>query len=200
MEVGSREIATFEEKCKAIQDAFTPQFYTQLVKYSIYRINNKTKVKYDLDKGIRGIMVQDLINDTIESLLKEDGRNWYKDKFPDIRKQIMSCLDSVISNTITSELERINNTFIIFDNENIEIVENDEYDKTLSACHDILKELDCTDEEILLFEPYIIHEMKRKDIAEFFGIPLNELTNIKKRLDRKIPILKEKLKVLGYEK
>ncbi len=200
MEVKSRDIATFEEKCKAIQEVFTAEFFALLVKYSIYRINTKTKIKYDLDKGIRGIMVEDLINDTLESLLKSEGRNWYKDKFPNIKSQIISCLDSVISNTISSELEKLNATYEIFENEEIVVIENEEYNQILSICTEALKQEKCTDEEILLFEPYIIHEMKRKDLAELFGIPISELTNIKKRLDRKLPILKEKLKALGYEK
>jgi len=37
-------------------------------------------------------------------------------------------------------------------------------------------------------------------LSDSFGISLNELTNIKKRLDRKLPLLKTKLKELGYEK
>ena len=42
--------------------------------------------------------------------------------------------------------------------------------------------------------------MKRQDLSDLFGISLNELTNIKKRLDRKLPALKAKLKEFGYEK
>jgi len=37
-------------------------------------------------------------------------------------------------------------------------------------------------------------------LSELLGISNEELTNIKKRLDRKLPYIKEKLKVLNYEK
>lgn len=47
-------------------------------------------------------------------------------------------------------------------------------------CNEELKRLNSTDEEILLFEPYIIQGMKRQDLSDLFGISLNELTNIKK--------------------
>lgn len=141
-----------------------------------------------------------MIQETLESLLKNDGRNWYKDKFSDIRLQIISSLDSVISNTVSTHLEKDSKTFEIFDNEEIEIADNQEYEDLLSVCIEELKKLNSTDDEILLFEPYIIQEMRRQDLSELFGIPLNELTNIKKRLDRKLPLLKMKLKELGYEK
>lgn len=200
MEVEKRDIATFEEKCTAIQEALTPEFYTILIKYSIKRLHKVFNIKYDLEKGFRGIMVEDLISKTLEALLTKDGRNWYKDKFPEIKQQIISSLDSVISNYLSTDLEKVNCTFEIYDNENTEFIENQEYDQILSICTDTLNDLGCTDEEILLFEPYIIHDMKRKDLADLFGITLNELTNIKKKLDRKIPALKKKLNQLGYEK
>ena len=37
MKVEKRDIATFDEKCKAIKTALTPEFYSVLVKYSINR-------------------------------------------------------------------------------------------------------------------------------------------------------------------
>lgn len=200
MKVEKRDIATFDEKCKAIKSVLTTEFYSVLVKYSIKRLHQTFNIKYDLGKGFRGIMVEDLISNTFETLLKKDGRNWYKDKFPDIKQQIISSLDSVIYNYISSELEKVNNIFEIYENENIETVENYDYEQILSACIDILEKLGCSDDELLLFEPYIIHEMKRKDLADLFGIPLNVITNLKKKLDRKLPILKIKLNELGYEK
>ena len=189
MKVEKRDIATFDEKCKAIKTALTPEFYSVLVKYSIKRLHLTFNIKYDLEKGFRGIMVEDLISNTFEALLNKNGRNWYKDKFPDIKQQIISSLDSVIYNYISSELEKVNNTF-----------ENYEYEQILSSCIDVLEKLGCSDDELLLFEPYIIHEMKRKDLADLFGIPLNVITNLKKKLDRKLPVLRIKINELGYEK
>jgi hypothetical protein len=200
MRIENRETATSEEICKAIQETLTPEFFECLVKHCLKRLNNVFGIKYNFEKGIRGLTIEDMIQETLESLLKEGGRNWYKDKFEDIKLQIISSLDSVISNTVSTHLEKDNITFEIFDNEGIEIINNEEYEQLLNICIDELKNLDSTDEEILLFEPYIIQEMKRQTLSELFGISLNELTNIKKRLDRKLPLLKMKLKELGYEK
>lgn len=200
MSVGNREIATSEEICVAIQEALTKEFFELLLKHSLIRLDSVFHIKYDFEKGIRGIMVEDIIQETLESLIKDGGRNWYKDKYDDIKLQIISSLDSVISNTVSTHLEKNNNTFEFFDNEEIENTDNEEYDNLLEICHDELKRLDCTDEEILLFEPYIIQGVKRQVLSDLFGISINELTNIKKRLDRKLPLLKTKLKELGYEK
>jgi len=200
MRVDNRDIATSDEICMAIQKALTKEFYESLVKHSLIRLSSVFHIKYNFEKGIRGIMIQDMIQETLESLVKEGGRNWYKDKFSDIRLQIISSLDSIISKTVSAHLEMDNKTFEIFDNEEIENTDNGEYDNLLEICHEELKRLDCTDEEILLFEPYIIQGMKRQVLSDSFGISLNELTNIKKRLDRKLPLLKTKLKELGYEK
>lgn len=200
MRVDNREIATSEEIYVAIQNALTKEFYKLLVKHCLKRLSSVFKIKYNFEKGIRGIMIDDMIQETLEGLIKDGGRNWYKDKFDDIKLQIISSLDSVISNTVSTHLEKDNKTFEIFENEEIEIINNEEYDNLLEICHEELKRLDSTDDEMLLFEPYIIQGMKRQDLSDLFGISLSELTNIKKRLDRKLPLLKAKLKGLGYEK
>lgn len=200
MGVNNREIATSKEICAAIQEAITKEFYELLVKHCLIRLRSVFHIKYNFEKGIRGIMIQDMIQETLESLIKEGGRNWYKDKFEDIKLQIISSLDSVISNTVSTHLEKDNKTFEIFENDEIEIIDNEEYNNLLEICHEELKRLNSTDDEILLFEPYIIQGMKRQDLSDLFGISLNELTNIKKRLNGKLPLLKTKLKELGYEK
>lgn len=153
-----------------------------------------------MGKGFRGLMIEDFISETIESFLKINGRNWYPEKFPDFRKQIISGLDSVISNNLKTELEKVNSTFEILDNDTELSFDDSNYQEMLSICNDELIILGATDEELLLFEPYIINGMKRQDLAELFGISLEELTNIKKKLERKLPVIREKLKVLNYEK
>lgn len=200
MSVDNRNIATSDEICVEIQKVLTKEFYQSLVKHCLIRLHTRFNIKYNFEKGIRGILIEDMIQETLERLIKDGGRNWYKDKFDDIRLQIISSLDSIISNTITTHLDKDKNTFEIFENEEIEIIDNEEYDNLLEICHEELKRLDSTDDEMLLFEPYIIQGMKRQDLSDLFGISLNELTNIKKRLDRKLPLLKTKLKELGYEK
>jgi hypothetical protein len=63
MEVKDKILATNIEVQKAIQKELTPEFYEILIKYSIYRINTKFNIKYDLNRGFRGIMVEDMISE-----------------------------------------------------------------------------------------------------------------------------------------
>lgn len=200
MNINNRNIASSDEIYIEIQKVFTKEFHQSLIKHCLIRLHTRFNIKYNFEKGIRGILIEDMIQETLEALIKDGGRNWYKDKFDDIRLQIISSLDSVISNTITTHLNVDINTYEILENDEIEIVDNEEYNNLLGICHEELKKLDSTDDEMLLFEPYIIHGMKRQDLSDLFGIPLNELTNIKKRLDRKLPLLKIKITELGYEK
>ncbi|UUW08373.1 hypothetical protein NLG42_19965 [Flavobacterium plurextorum] len=200
MKSDNRKVATFDEKCRALQEVYTSEFYAILFKHAIIRLKTVFAIKYNHQKGFRGIMIEDMINDTIEAFLREGGRNWYLDKFPDFRKQIISALDSVISNTLNAELDKANETFEIMDNDVEMSFDDSDYQSLLSICHDELTAMGATDDELLLFEPYIINGMKRNDLSELLGIGIDELTNIKKRLDRKLPFIKEKLKVLNYEK
>lgn len=200
MKSDNRVVASFDEKCKAIQEVYTPEFYADLFKHTIIRLKTVFGIKYNHDKGFRGIMVEDMINDTIEAFFKDGGRNWYPEKFPDFRMQIISALDSVISNTLNAELEKANETFEILENDIEMSFDDSDYQSLLSICHDELTAMGATDYELLVFEPYIINGMKRNDLSELLGISNEEMTNIKKRLDRKLPYIKEKLKVLNYEK
>ncbi len=199
MKEEKQNIATSEELNTELERVMSDDFYLFLVKYSIKRLNNVFNLKYNIDRGIRGITVEDMIHKTLESLIS-GSRKWNKDKFDDIKKQILSSLDSVISNTIKTDLAKDNVTFEILENDNTEIIEDNEYNNLIEICEQELKKAGATDEEVLLFEPYIVQGMKRQDLANLFGISLNELSNIKKRLSRKIPLLKVKLKELRYEK
>lgn len=194
MDEKEKILATTKELQKAVQEVFTPEFNKLLIKYSIIRINTKFNIKYDLNRGFRGIMVEDMIADLMLSFVRIDGgRNWNKKEFPNFKNQIYSSLDSHIYNTIDKELIKTVQTNASIDDNDVATV-NDDYTELLEFSIKYLTELGASDEEILLFEPYIVHKMKRADIAKEFGITEQEATNIKKKLDRKIPILREHLK------
>lgn len=196
MEDKDKILATNTELQKAVQEVFTPDFNKILIKYSIYRINTKFNIKYDINRGFRGIMVEDMIADLMLSFVRNDGgRNWNKKEFPDFKNQIFSSLDSHIYNTIEKELSKTIQTNANIENNDV-APENDDYEELLEISIDFLYKLGASDEEILLFEPYVVHKMKRADIAKEFGITEHEATNIKKKLDRKIPALREHIKKL----
>ncbi|NOU17357.1 MAG: hypothetical protein HOO91_07360 [Bacteroidales bacterium] len=190
-------LATTNELRNAIQEVFTPEFTKILIKYSIYRINTKFNIKYDLNRGLRGIMVEDIISELMLSFVRNDGgRNWNKTEFPDFKNQIFSALDSQIFNTIEKEYSKAIHTNSDIEKQSDILIEDNHYDELIQYSLDFLTKLGASDDEILLFEPYIIHKMKRADIAKEFGITEQEATNIKKKLDRKIPVLREQIKEL----
>ncbi|NQX84676.1 MAG: hypothetical protein HRT67_01930 [Flavobacteriaceae bacterium] len=190
-----RDIASYKETVDELQKILTEAFYQRMFKYTIFRLSSKFNIKFDVQNGLRGFKVEDFISETIASFLKSDGRKWYKDDFPDFRKQFISALDSIIHKIIKKELQKSNLTWQILDNDKYE-EKDSEYEDLLKECEHILESLNASDEELLLFEPYIINGMKRSDLEQLFGISAKELTNIKKRLDRKIPIIQKHLKEL----
>jgi hypothetical protein len=201
MEVKEKILATNSELQKAVQEVFTPEFNKILIKYSIYRINTKFNIKYDLNRGFRGIMVEDMIGELMLSFVKNDGgRNWNKKEFSSFKDQIFSSLDSHISNTISKEFGKMSQTNENIDNHNLSSEDNTNYEELLENSLNYLSEAGATDEELLLFEPYVVHNMKRADVAKEFGITEQEATNIKKKLDRKISGLRERIKSMYNEK
>jgi len=204
MEEKTQILATKQEILQAIETVITPKFYKRLIAYSIYRLKNRFDIKYDTNRGFRGIMLEDLINDLIVSFISEKGRNWNKIKFPDFEKQIFSSLDSLIYNIVKKELEKTIKTKTSIEKYNVSVnddsIENDDYEELLDICISHLKALGASDDEILLFEPILIEKTKRSVIAEEYGISVKEVTNIKKRLDRKIPALQNLLKSINYGK
>ena len=201
MKLTEKILATNAECQKAVQEEFTPEFNKILIKYSIYRINKIFNIKYDINRGFRGIMVEDIISDLMLSFIKVDkGRNWNKTEFSNFKDQVFSSLDSQISNTISKELDKTTRTCDINDNHEFDTISEDNYQELLDFSMTYLKNEGATDDELLLFEPYIIHKMKRKDIANEYGITEQEATNIKKKLDRKIIGLREQINSTNNEK
>ena len=195
MEVTEKILATNTELQKAVQEVFTPEFNERLIKYAIIRINTKFNIKYDLNRGFRGIMVEDMISELMLSFIKNGGgRNWNKSEFPDFIEQVISSLDSQISNTITKELEKTAQSNTNIEDCKISAEDDGDYDELLDFSLKFLEEQGASDEELLLFEPYIVHGMKRSDISKENGITEQEATNIKKRLVRRLPALKEMIK------
>ncbi len=140
-------------------------------------------------------MVEDMISELMLSFVKNDGgRNWNKLEFPDFIEQVISSLDSHISNTIKKELEKTAQSNTNIEDCKISAKDNGDYEELLELSLKFLEKLGASDEELLLFEPYIVHGMKRSDIAKENGITEQEATNIKKRLVRRLPALKEMIK------
>lgn len=103
--VVDKDIAELSETKEALEKIINHDFYDGLFKYGIYRLRTKFSIKYDLHRGFRGLMLQDLISQLIGAFL-EGKRNWNKTKFPNFKDQFLSSYDSHISNSISKEFKK----------------------------------------------------------------------------------------------
>ncbi len=188
------KMATQAEINNALVNFFQHEEINTIIKYGIARLFYKFKIRYDMDKGIYGITIEDMIQETNTAFSSEKRRNWNKSKFPNFKKQYYSAFDSVIYNTVKSYLEKANNHSPILDKDAYMAPDDHAFEEQKELLMNELQNLGATDEEILLFEPYYIDEMKRYDIAGLMGLSVQEVTDIKKRLDRKLIVISKKWK------
>ena len=167
-------------------------FWKKAVAYTGFVLRNKYEVM--TEKGIDGKTAEDLAEEVIEKLLT-GKRNWNKQKHPDLFSQVKSSIDSHVYNFITKK--RLLESSIIY--ESIDNGVNDSYDKNelLDYSIKILKSLNASDEEIILFQCNVDGLLKPHEIAEELGISVTEVYNIKKRLNRKLPELQNNLRKYG---
>ena len=57
-----------------IENFFNQKHFFDIVKYAISRINRAFGFKYDMNKGIDGFMLEDIIQKVTYSFLSEGGR------------------------------------------------------------------------------------------------------------------------------
>jgi RNA polymerase sigma factor (sigma-70 family) len=154
------------------------------------------RFKYGLtsEKGLDGKTAEDLAEEVIEKLLT-GKRNWNRQKHPDLFSQVKSSIDSHVNNFISQK--RLLESSISY--ESADNGTNDSYDENelLDYSIKILKSLNASDEEIILFQCNVDGLLKPREIAEELGISVTEVYNIKKRLNRKLPELQNNLRKYG---
>jgi len=185
------KMATQTEINNALVKFLQPEEINTIIKYGIARLFYKFKIRYDMDKGIYGITMEDIIQETNVAFSSEKRRNWNKSRFPYFKEQYYSAFDSVIYNTVKSYLEKANNHSPILDTDVYVAPDDHVFEEQKELLMNELHKMGATDEEILIFEPYYIDEMKRYDIAILMGLSVQEVTDIKKRLDRKLIVIRK---------
>lgn len=185
VENNNAKIANQTEIDNELKKIASNKEFNILVKYAIHRFYLKFNIKADNDFSICGIMIKDIIQNIFFSFLSKGKRNWNKEKFPDFKNQFYSALDSEISNTIKSNLKKHNQTYEINETDKVSTTNTFENQQYLEQIYIALEKLGATDEELILLEP-ILNKAKRDDIAKEFGISPQKVTNIKKRLTRKL--------------
>lgn len=188
------KIATQIEINEALTKFLKNDEVYNLIKYGIARLFYKFKIEYDKGRGIFGITIEDMIEETNMAFLSENRRNWYKSRYPDFKDQYYSAFDSVISNTVNKYLEKANNHSPILDTDAYIAPDENAFEEQKDLLIKELYKMGATDEEILLFEPYYIDQMKRYDIALLMGLSVKNITDIKKRLDRKLMVISKNWK------
>lgn len=191
---GEKLLATWKERQDAVLSIMDDKdLFERLFKYGIKRLKVKFNVRYDLHRGFRGLMMDDLLSEVLQSFLTESGgRNWNKTRFPEFRVQLVSAFDSHICNTVSKMLGDVIAT--VSDENIIDFQDDDDnYNRLINICLETLEEHGASYEELQLFEPYYIHGMKRSDVAKQFNMSLDEVTKMKTKLAQKLPLLRNAL-------
>ncbi|MGV3629876.1 MAG: hypothetical protein ACO1O6_01645 [Bacteroidota bacterium] len=185
------DIATYQEIVKAVELIMADKTaINDLFKYGIYRLKNKFNITYDLERGFRGLMMEDMISELLQSFVsKDEGRNWNKTNFPEFRKQLLSAFDSHLCNSVNKHFDNVAATV---SDEHIEYKELDTsaYNELINLCLETLESHGATYEELQLFEPYFINGMKRADVAAHLNMSVADVTKIKTKLTEKLPLLR----------
>ncbi len=128
----NREIATLEEVSNNISLIYTDTLEKEMYSRGIYRLRTCFEIKYDIHKGFKGILIEDIIYETLK-LFIEGKRKWYKDKFPEFKDQLLSSFDSVISNTI-NKMNHIESVSLDDNSFSIPDEEKNNYSDYISFC------------------------------------------------------------------
>ena len=186
-------LVNLKEQIDQVKRVLTPEFHNKMMKYGIVRLVSVFKIKYDVARGFRGVMIEDVISETFESFTRVGGRKWNKEKFPQFEKQVFSAFDSCLQNTVRKEFTKAKDIEPLAEKNELEQDNSEDYDSMLKASLTVLESLGASQIEKDIFEPYYIHKMKREDVAEYLGVEVHEITKAGKRLDRKLPALRYKL-------
>jgi hypothetical protein len=181
-------LATREELNQAVRELNNKKEIEIMVKYCIFKLAKKYKIKYNEDTGIDGITIMDLIQETNLSFCTDKRRNWYKSSLSSFRKQFYGALDSVIGTAVKKyykNLDKKNAYWLVNYADSVDpaTAKNDFYLHWNKFKNDMI-EIGASQLEIEIFDAYFIQGLKRNEIAEIFKHTPQQITVIKKRIDR----------------
>lgn len=183
-------LATQEEINLAMDNFCTKNEWKLLARYCAYRLIKVFGFNYNPNLGINGYTFEDLIQETNLAFCSVDRRNWNKSKFPCFRDQYYNTLDSVIYSAIKKYFEEYKK----FENYKFhELQESiltedhyNEFDFHWRRFQNLMNGLGGSQEELEIFDAYFIQGLKREEIAKIFNLSPQQITVIKKRLDRRL--------------
>lgn len=141
----------------------------------------------------------DIVHDVLLGIQEDStGRNWNKATCPSFEKFLFGAVWGHIGNEYRKHKNSkvaANGHFTIFQSSSIEMKVEAEIDFALTKQEAIscLRELGADEVEEFLFECWCDGINKPRQVAEFLGVPVSTINNATKRLERKQPLIQERL-------
>ena len=180
----------------------TPQeIQEQLLKSDLPSLIKKLEAyAYGRIKGL-GLSIQsfDIVYDVLLSIQEDaTGRNWDKATCPNFASFLFGSVKSHIDNEYgkhKNSKEAANGHFTNFQSPSVQMKVEDEIDFAMIKQEAIfcLRELGADAEEEFLFECWCDGLDKPQKVAEFLGVSVKTINNATKRLERKQPLIRERL-------
>lgn len=183
------KIASETEVRSAITKFNTMNNFKILIKYAIFTFRYRFNIIYDTKTGFGCITIEDIIQNVFMAFLT-NSRKWNIGKFPCFKDQFYSAFDSAIYNAKEKYFEKFIKSCPIsdYDKQDNEIQKREDQNQ-IEIMEKQLIEMGASDEEILLFEPYILNGTKREVMAKLLNVSVEEITNLQKKLKRKLIVI-----------
>jgi len=145
------------------------------------------------------VQVFDIVSDVLLSVQEDaTGRTWNKTTELSFESFLFGSVKSHIHNLYKkhkNSKEAANGYFTTFQSPSVEMKVEDEIDFAMIKQEAItcLRELGADAEEEFLFECWCDGVDKPQEVAEFLGVPVKAINNATKRLERKQPLIQERL-------
>ena len=145
---------------------------------------------------------RDLISEVLDLLFFSGNRNWNTEAYPTFQDFIISVTDSHLNGQMNKKKEPVSNNLRLRlerQEERGTSQENDIiYGELRSEVYKQLEVLECSDEELMIFECMADGMVKPREIRADLGMSENDYHNNWRALKRKVKKLGKKLEVNGY--
>ncbi len=182
------KIANETEVRSAITKFNTMNNFEILIKYAIILFKYRFNIVYDTNTGFGCITVEDIIQNVFMAFLT-NSRKWNMSRFPCFKDQFYSTFDSAICNAKEKYFEKFIKSCPILEHDKHVDLKDIEVEEQIMIMEKQLKDIGASDEEILLFEPYILNDTKREVMAVLLNVSVQEITNLQKKLKRKLIVI-----------
>ncbi len=155
--------------------------YPRLFSYARRKANGLSFLKERSELPL-GRTYKDLVQDAIAKVFRGE-RNWNPDKNPDLYVYLTSVIDSLFSGLLNRSGHRNRDPL---DPSEMEGSQKSDYNDCLKALETLVRDTSSDDENLDDVRQGIEDGMSPGEIADFFGIDVKEVYNLKRKLRRRI--------------